>query len=287
MYVNGNAVATATDKGGYLTANRRWKNNDLITVVLAMNIYTEAMPDNADRIAFLYGPFVLTASLGTTMPDPVYGTPVLLTDNKNPANWVTPVVNKSLVYTSKNIGKPKDVELIPFYKMYNQYYSVYFDYFTNAAFAERQSACEAEKKAQQQIEEKTTDYFRIGEMQPERDHDLFATERSYTYEAIGRMGRDARDENYFTFNMKVEPGITNNLLLTLFGDDKDRKFDIFIDDELMATQEWNGGITGKFYDKTYAIPGKLTQNKTTVKIKIAANYGKTARRIFGVRILRS
>ena len=287
MYVNGKAVATETDKDGYLIANRQWKNNDLVTVDLAMSIYTEAMPDNADRIAFLYGPVVLAASLGTTMPDPVYGTPVLLTDNKNPANWVKPVVNKSLVFTTKNIGKPNDVELIPFYKMYSQYYSVYFDYFTNAAFAERQSAYEAEKKVQQQIEEKTTDYFRIGEMQAERDHHLFATEKSYTDEAIGRMGREARNENYFTFDMKVEPGITNNLLLTLFGDDKDRKFDIFVDDELIATQEWNGGSTGKFYDKTYAIPGKLTRSKTTVKIKIAANYGKTTGRIFGVRILKA
>lgn len=286
IYVNGKAVATETDKNGYLIANRQWKNNDLVTVDLTMNIYTEAMPDNADRIAFLYGPVVLAASLGTTMPDPVYGTPVLLTDNKNPANWVKPVVNKSLVFTTKNIGKPKDIELIPFYKIYNQYYSVYFDYFTKVAFAERQSAYEAEKKEQQQIEKTTTDYFRIGEMQPERDHHLFATEKSYTDEAIGRMGREARNENYFTFDMKVEPGITNNLSLTLFGDDKDRKFDIFVDDELIATQEWNGGITGKFYDKIYAIPNKLTQNKTTVKIKIAANYGKTAGRIFGIRILK-
>ena len=284
--VNGKPVKTETDANGYLTSRRQWANNDVVTVDLAMDIYTESMPDNKDRIAVLYGPVVLAAALGTSMPDPVYGTPVLLTDNKNPSSWVQPVANKLLVFETKNIGKPNDVQLVPFYKMYNQYYSVYFDYFTNAAFAERQTAYEAEKKAQQQIEEKTIDVFRIGEMQPERDHHLFATERSYTDEAIGRMGREARSENYFSFDMKVSPGIANNLLLTLIGDDKDRKFDIFVDDVLLATQEWKGGVTSKFYDKIYPVPADLIKDKTSVKIKIAANYEKTAGRIFGVRILK-
>ena len=86
--------------------------------------------------------------------------------------------------------------------------------------------------------------------------------------------------------MKVEPGIKNKLLLTLLGDDKDRKFDIFVDDVLLATEEWKGGITGKFYDKIYPVPADSIKDKTSVKIKIAANYDKTAGRIFGVRILK-
>lgn len=286
IYINGKMTDTEKDPDGYLVVKREWKNNDLVTADMAMGIYSEAMPDNADRIAFLYGPVVLAAELGTTMPDPVYGTPVLLTDNKNSHDWIKPVPGRSLVFETKNIGRPADLKLIPFYKMVKQYYSVYFDYFTNASFAERQSAYEAEKKAQQQIEERTIDHFRIGEMQPERDHHLFATEKSYTDEAIGRMGREARAENYFTFDMKVQPGITNNLLITLLGDDKDRKFDIFADDVLIATETWKGGITGKFYDKIYAIPNELIKTKTTIKIKIAANHGRTAGRIFGVRILK-
>lgn len=286
IYVNGKAVKTETDINGYLTSRRLWANNDVVTVELAMNIYTESMPDNKDRIALLYGPVVLAAALGKLMPDPVYGTPVLLTDNKNPVDWVKPVANKPLVFETINIGKPVDVQLFPFYKMYNQYYSVYFDYFTNAAFTERQTAYEAEKKEEQKIEEKTIDFFRIGEMQPERDHHLFATERSYADEAIGRMGREARSGNYFSFDLKVTPGITNSLLLTLIGDDKDRKFDIFVDDVLLTTQEWNGGVTSKFYDKIYPIPAGLISNKTSIKIKIAANYDKTAGRIFGIRILK-
>lgn len=286
IYVNGKPAGLIHSEDGYLTTARQWKNNDIVTVDFTMNIYTEPMPDNANRIAFLYGPVVLAAPLGNSMPDPVYGTPVLLTDNKNSNNWVKPVANEPLVFETKNVGKPDDIKLIPFYKLYKQYYSVYFDYFTNEAFAERQSAYEAEKKAQQEIEEKTIDNFRIGEMQPERDHNLFATEKSYTDEAIGRMGREARAENYFMFDMKVLPGVKNNLLITLLGDDKDRKFDIFVDGTLLSTEEWKGGVTGKFYDRIYPIPSELIKDKTTIKIKIAANYKKTAGRIFGVRIIK-
>ena len=47
---------------------------------------------------------------------------------------------------------------------------------------------EADKKKQQIIEERTIDNFRIGEMQPERDHNLVATEKSYVDIALGRTG---------------------------------------------------------------------------------------------------
>jgi len=184
------------------------------------------------------------------------------------------------------VGKPFDVTLIPFYKTYNQYYSVYWDYFTNTDWDARKAEYEAEKKRQKEIEEKTIDNFRIGEMQPEREHKLNASERSYVSDAIGRMGREARRENYFSFDMKVDPVIGNNLLLTYIGDDKDRKFDILVDGVKIATEEWKGGKTGKFYDVEYAIPGELIKGKEKITVRIEANYGKTAGRVFGVRIIK-
>ena len=99
--------------------------------------------------------------------------------------------------------------------------------------------------------------------------------------------REARRDNNFTFTMKVNPGIANILLLTYIGDDKDRKFDVLVDGVKIAYVEWNGGTTGKFYDNEYVIPADIIGNKTSVTIKIDANHGKTAGRIFGCRILKS
>jgi hypothetical protein len=270
---------------GYIPIRVTMKKGDKLEMRFSMGLYTESMPDNPSRIAFKYGPLVLAGLLGKDMPDPVYGTPVLLTDNKKITDWIKPAGN-TLEFEMQGVGKPFDVKLIPFYKTYDQYYSVYWDYFTNADWAARQTEYEAEKKKQKETEEKTIDNFRIGEMQPERDHNLKASERSYVSDAIGRMGREARRDNYFSFEMKTQQISNCNLLLTYIGDDKDRKFDILVEGVKIATEEWKGGKTGKFYDVEYKIPEELLRGKEKVTVRIEANYGKTAGRVFGARIVR-
>lgn len=287
ILVNGKAIQTNVNSIGYIDIKRKWSNNDRIEITLPMALHTESMPDNANRIAFLYGPVVLAAQLGDSVPDPVFGTPVLLTDNKNINDWLIPVKNEPLTFKMVGIGKPFDATLKPFYSTYDKYYSVYFDYFTNADWDARKVEYEAEKKRQQAIDEQTIDNFRIGEMQPERDHNLVSSEQSYVDQALGRTGREARRNNYFAFEMKVQPEIPNSLLLTYIGDDKDRKFDILVDGVKIAYVEWPGGTTGKFYDKEYQIPADLLKGKAKVTIRIEANYGKTAGRVFGCRTLKT
>lgn len=284
--INGKAFQAKANTIGYIEIKRKWKDNDRIELIMPMALHTESMPDNANRIAFLYGPIVLAAQLGDSIPDPVFGTPVLLTDNKNVNDWLKPVKDEPLTFIMKGVGQPFDATLKPFYSTYNKYYSVYFDYFTNTEWIARKAEYEAEKKRQQEIEEQTIDYFRIGEMQPERDHNLVASEQSYVDIALGRTGREARRNNYFSFEMKVQPDVPNSLLLTYIGDDRDRKFDILVDGVKIAYVEWPGGSTGKFYDKEYPIPAELLIGKTKVTIRIEANYGKTAGRVFGCRILK-
>lgn len=282
--VNNVAVKTETDAVGYLTATRVWKKGDVVTVDLDMNLYTEAMPDNPNRIAFKYGPLVLAGLLGKEKPDPVIGVPVLLTSNRNVNDWIQST--SSLQFQMKSVGKPFDVKLIPFYQTYDQYYSVYWDYFTPDEFTKLQADYEAEKKRMQEIENRTIDNFRVGEMQPERDHNLKATERSYVSDAMDRMGREARSNNNFEFEMKVDTSATNSLLVTYIGDDKDRVFDILVDGVKLVTVEWRGGKTGKFYDIEYKLPASMISGKTKITVKVEANHGKTAGRVFGVRTIK-
>jgi DUF1680 family protein len=282
--VNNALVKTETEAAGYLTATRVWKTGDVITVDLQMDIYTEAMPDNPNRIAFKYGPLVLAGLLGKEKPDPVIGVPVLLTSNRNVNDWIQPT--SSLQFQMKSVGKPFDVKLIPFYQTYDQFYSVYWDYFTPEDWTKLQADYEAEKKRLQQIENRTIDNFRVGEMQPERDHNLKATERSYVSDAMDRMGREARSNNHFEFEMKVDASVNNSLLLTYIGDDKDRLFDILVDGVKLVTEDWKGGKTGKFYDVEYKLPAAMISGKTKITVKIDANHGKTAGRVFGVRTIK-
>ncbi|MGL6269402.1 MAG: DUF6805 domain-containing protein, partial [Chitinophagaceae bacterium] len=216
----------------------------------------------------------------------VFGTPVIMTAKRDIHSWTVKDDSAPLRFKWTGAGKPNDVTLQPFYAIYNEYYSVYWDYFTPEDWADRQSAYEAEKARLKEIERRTIDEFRVGEMQPERDHQLVATERSYVSDAIGRMGREARTGHNFSFSMKLEPNSTNTLLLTYIGDDKDRLFDILIDGQLLTTVEWKGGKTGIFYDNLYPIPDNLTNGKKKIIIKIDASKGKTAGRIFNAKTLR-
>jgi len=286
--INGKEVV-ANSENGFIMINRLWSDKDELTINLPMSLYTEKMPDNANRVAFLYGPLVLAGQLGNTMPDPVYGVPVLLTDNKNINDWIKPVSGEALGFEMKGVGKPFDVKLIPFYKTYHNYYSVYWDYFTNEQWVARQDEYEKEKKEQKEIEARTLDNFRIGEMQPERDHKLAAGDRSYVSDALGVNGREARAGSFFSFEMKVEPatGAGNSLLLTYIGDDKDRKFDIIVNGRKIATEELTGAATGKFYNRAYVLPGELIEHAKTISVRIEANYSKTAGRVFNARTIKN
>ncbi len=284
--VNGKILKTTVNESGFLVVNRKWKTGDVVVVSVPMTLRTETMPDNPNRVAILNGPIVMAGQLGTVAPDPVVGIPVLLTNDRDISNWIKPVAGEKQRFKMQDVGRPFDPILKPFYQTYKEFYSVYFDFFTQAEWVTRQADYEAEKIRQSEIEKNTIDNFRIGEMQPERDHNLKASERSYVDEALGRTGREARGANYFSFDMKVQPGVANSVLLTYIGDDKNRKFDIKVDGTLLATVDWKGGETGKFYDFEYPLPAGIIAGKTTINVRIEANYNATAGRVFGCRTIK-
>jgi len=284
--VNGTATQASLNGKGFLVVERRWRNNDRVEIVMPMRLRTEAMPDNPDRVALLYGPVVLAGQLGDTLPDPVYGTPVLLTGKRNPAEWIQPA-GAPFTFRTAGVGMPFDFDLRPFYSTADDYYSVYFDYFTPEAWEARKEAYQAEIRRQQEIASRTIDHFRIGEMQPERDHRLEAGERSYVDQALARSGREARAGSWFSFEMAVRPELPNALLLTLIGDDRDRKFDLLVEGQKIAEIDWRGGETGRFYDLIYPLPEELLCGKSSVTVRIEANHGRTAGRIFALRTIRN
>src|SRR6478735_2719289 len=284
--VNGSPFTGKLESNGYWSLNRKWSDNDKVEITLPAHIYSETMPDNQNRVALLYGPIVLAGQLGTTMPDPVYGSTVLLTDNHDVKTWVKSD-NQPWAFETNKVAKPNDVKLIPFYKTYDQYYNVYWDYFTPAEWTTRQAEYEAEKKRIQEIEDRTIDIIRIGEMQPERDHNLKATEKSYVSDALGRMGREVRTGGYFEFDMKVDDTQSSNLLCSYLGDDKNSFFDLLIDGTKIGTQELKGGTVGRFFDVEYPIPAELIKGKTKAVVRVQAHPNKTAGRVFGCRIVKA
>jgi hypothetical protein len=284
--VNKKLIQPVLEKNGYWSIDRTWKNGDNIEIVLPMKLQTEPMPDNTNRIALLYGPIVLAGDLGTTKPDPVKGIPVFVNEHKNVTDWVQPIDKKNLVFKTKDVSTTGDITFRPLYQFTNHYYSVYWDQFTTQSWAQQQAVYEAEKERLRKLEERTIDVLRLGEMQPERDHNVTG-EKTVSGEANDRTYRDADEQGWFSFKMKVQPTTENTLMLTYWGSERGRKmFDILVDDIKIGTQELNSNDPGKFFDVNYVLAAELIKTKTSVTIKLVALPGKRVGALYQARVVR-
>jgi hypothetical protein len=185
------------------------------------------------------------------------------------------------------VGKPKEVELVPFHRLHDRRYSVYLDVFSAADWSKREAELRAEQERVQKREARTSDVLRIGEMQPERDHNLKGDKTS-AGEAQGRKWRHATDGGWFAFELKVASDAPNELLCTYWGGETgQRNFDILVDGTKIATQKLLNNQPGKFFDQVYAIPAELTKGKAKVTVKFQAQPNNWAGGLFGCRMLKA
>ncbi len=275
------------DADGYFTITRTWKTGDAVLFKPNLHLYTQAMPDNPNRLTVFYGPVVLAGVLGNQEPDPVTGIPVLVSTATDPASWLKPDNSQPLVFHSVNTGQPQEVTLKPFNQVQKEFYSVYWDLFTPQSWSEQQKLVEAERKKRHELEVKTVDLLRLGEMQPERDHE-FTGDKINTGEDHTRKYRLALAGGYFSFTLKVDPEKTNNLLCTYWGmDNRGRTFDILVNDVKIATEDLNKYKASKFYDIVYPIPLEVTKGKQQVKVTFVPAAHNMVGPLYGeVRVIR-
>jgi DUF1680 family protein len=299
--LNGKSLRVESSPGGYAEIRRTWKAGDVLRVTIPMKVRTEAMPDDPNKVAFLYGPVVLAGDLGRvpeslTVPyaadqadnfrQPVADVPVLVSESKSLADTVRRVSRNELVFRTDAVGQPRDVTLRPFNEIFYDYYNVYWDALTPAQYAERKAALRAEAERRAALDARTLDEYRPGEQQSEVDH-AQTGEKTSAGEWQYRKLRHAEDGGWFAFKVKVAPDQPVELVCTFWGGEiGNRTFDILIDGKLIATQSLSRDKPDEFFDKTYAIPEELTRGKRTVEVRFQAHPGNFAGGLFGARILR-
>jgi hypothetical protein len=117
-----------------------------------MAVRTESMPDDPDKVAFLYGPIVLAADLGPapesdTVPfaedqnanvkaRPV-AVPVIVRNDAPAASSIVRSADGSLRFHTDGVGRPNDVTLVPFWEISHERYNVYWDLLTDAQWMYR------------------------------------------------------------------------------------------------------------------------------------------------------
>ena len=286
--VNGRKVKVNTLPSSFVSVYRTWKDGDQVEISFPFSLRLEPMPDDTNRVAIMYGPLVLAGELGRIdNPDassPMF-VPVIMSESRNPADWLTPVAGKANTFMMNGVGKPKDVELMPFYAIHDIRHTIFWDIFTQDTWDKRQEEYKNEMIRKAAIETRTIDFVQPGEMQPERDHN-FKGEKTTPGEFQDRKNREARS-GWFSFDMKVVPDQPNLLHVEYWGGFPGSKtFNILVNDEVIATENISNIKDGQWIDIEYPIAQTLTNGKSKVTVKFNAFYGHMAGPVFGVRTLK-
>jgi DUF1680 family protein len=288
VLVNARKKRVSLEPGSFIPLRRKWKKGDKVEVKMPFTLRLETMPDDSNRVAIMYGPLVLAGDLGP-VDDPKAGeamyVPVLMTEDRNPVNWIKPLAGQANTFQTEGVGKPKDILLKPFYKTHERRYSIYWDIFSEETWKEYQIKHEAQLERKKKLEEMTIDFVQPGEALPEQEHN-FKGERTIQREFRNRKYRLAR-EGWFSFDMKVMMGQPMGLVVEYWGGfPGSRTFDIMVDGKKMATENISNKKDGHFIDVLYEIPEEMTYGKRKVTIKFQSHPGYTAGPVFGVRMIK-
>jgi hypothetical protein len=285
--INGASQKVAAKPGSYIDLKRTWKNGDRVELTLPMSLRLETMPDNPQRVAFLYGPTVLAGDLGAEEKSGTVSLmPALVEEGNDPSSWIIPVAGAPVTFRTASVGRPGDVTLYPFYRMHHKRYAVYWDLLNEQQWVEREANYKKELERVRRLEAATIDFVQPNETQPERDHNLQG-ERTEAGENAGRKWRHARDGGWLSFDLKVLPDQPVSLVCSYWGSETGpRNFDILVDGKKIAAQSLQNDKPGEFFDVTYPIPQELTRGKNKITVRFQAQPGNFAGGFYGVRIIR-
>ncbi|WP_026008887.1 beta-L-arabinofuranosidase domain-containing protein [Sphingomonas sp. ATCC 31555] len=276
--VNGKPAGAAFDKG-YAIVERAWKAGDALAITLPMEPRLEATPGDASVVAVLRGPLVMAGDLGAAS-DPWEGADPAMVGQDLLAGFR--VDAEPATYRTAGVVRPGDLRFVPFYRQYDRRSAVYFKRFGEGEWRAEQAAYFAEQARLREVQARAVDVMHLGEMQPERDHDLRTGGASFPVAYRGRQGRDARSGGWFDFTMKTREGPLV-LQATYWGGERDRDFDILVDDVKIATQHLGEkDRPGKFFDVEYPLPEVLTKGKKAMRVRFVPHDRNTAGPVFGV-----
>lgn len=284
--INGKSVSFKASAGSYVSLERTWEDKDRLEISFQMKTYTEAMPDNENRVGIFYGPVLLAGELGKEEPDLEKDIPVLVNDGRPVAEWLEKVSDNPLRFKTKNVGNPREMSLIPFYEMHHQHYMVYWDLFTAADWEAYQAAYREELKRLQELDKITVDYITLGEMQPERDHNLRGKDIGNGV-SHKKKWRAAWIGGWFEFDMKVLPDVQHDLHVTYWGGEPGHlEFNIYVNNRLLAKQHLHQDKPGQFYEVAYQLPDEVCKGKEKITVRFEGVPGNWTGPVYNARIIR-
>ena len=292
--VNGEPVRDLAKPGSYVELKRKWKTGDTVTLTLPKTLRIEPLPDNPQVAAIMWGPLVLAGDLG---PDTRTGgrpagpatVPVFVAGDRPVTEWLKPVPAKPGDFRSEGVGRERDIEFVPFYRLHRRTYSIYWDLLTPADWEKRTADIAAEKERQRKLEAATVSFVQPGEPDREKEFNQQGEDTSPTRVA-GRAGR--RSGKWFSFDLPVSPTGEMKLLVTYHTEERaNRSLEILIDGVRVGQQAIEryrpGSSSGRFFDVEYTIPAELVKGKQRVTVRFQATGGNETAAIYSLRVIRA
>ncbi len=196
-----------------------------------------------------------------------------------------PVAGRAGCFRTEGVGRDRDVDFMPFYRLHRRAYAVYWDLFTAEGWAKRSAEYAAESERQRRLEAATVAYCEPGEMQPERDFN-FQGEDTEPVRLLNRPGRHG--EKWFSFDLPVDQAHPMALVATYHSDErKKRSFEVLIDGRRVAEQAIERSEPARFLDIEYVVPPELTKGKQKVTVRFQATGANPNEAVYGLRMVRA
>jgi DUF1680 family protein len=286
----------------YVELKRTWKTGDIVELVMPKPLYLEPTQDNPRCAAIMWGPLVLAGDIGPEKSfrrgaptEEQTRIPVFVTAEQPVTDWLKPIEAEQGKFHAKGVvlsdsGADVNIDniLMPFYRLHNRTYAIYWDLFTPSEWEEKKAEYKAEQEKQRKLEEATVAFVQPGEMQPERNYNYQGAEDAEVRRIEGRPGR--RADSWFSFDIPVESDHPMALVVTYFSNEWHRgraSFEILVDGQRIGEQEVKRSIPQRFFDVEYAIPENLTQGKEKVTVRFQATNDNQIATVFGIRMIRA
>jgi DUF1680 family protein len=287
----------------FVELKRTWRSGDIVEVTLPKSLRLEPLPDNPQRVSILWGPMVLAGDLGPERRRGREGedegkpptVPVFVTDDDVVSSWVKPVNGTPVRFRSDGVGRepnadarPRDVDLVPFYRLHRRTYSTYWDVFNSEQWERQQTEYVAEAERQRLLEAATVAYLEPGEIVFEREFNYQGGANAVAARIDGRPGRRAR--SWFSYDVPVEPGHPMTLIVTYNSGDRrgtPALFDILADGSLVQHEEIRLDDPPRFYDLEYPISSDIVAGKQQITVRFQAAEGSQIATVFGLRMIRA
>ncbi len=305
VLVNGNKVKVGKNASGYVTVERSWKSDDVVSVQLPMHPKTEYLPDGSPWGSFVYGPIVLAAKTdsanltGLRADDsrmghvangklyPINNAPFIITSQQEPAVQLKPVKGKPMFFSAASLIYPaasQQLVLQPFYTIHDSRYMIYWRITDKQGLQTIKNDLEEAEQKRMALQEITLDEVTPGEQQPEVEH-KFRGEKTET--GILNDSRWRNAAGWFSYELKNENKAAKKLRVTYYGSELSKDFDIFIDNRLFRTVSLDGSKGEQLVDIDYELTDKWSQGLgETVEVKFAARNNSKTARVFNVRLTR-